>query len=234
VVEPKRRRIHAAAVALVLTGLTLPVIATAVPASAATTCPGTRSGNLIHNPDAEKGAGSPDGGVVPVPRWLADSHGVHPLPTQVRYGGVEPSGLAFPTATDPGPKNRGSNLFAGGPDRDFAFAYQDIPLEAFAAAIDSGSACYTLQGWLGGFSSQKDNAYVGIEFSSPDGSFMIDTLKPVTNVDRHDQTGLLKRKAVGAIPPGTRSVLVAMEFTRVDGTYNDAYIDGLSLNVTTS
>src|SRR6266496_4446136 len=63
--------------------------------------------NVILNGDAEAGPGAPnDSEMVPAPGWTSAGNF-----TVVAWGGA--GGL--PTVTDPGPPDRGLNLFAGGP-----------------------------------------------------------------------------------------------------------------------
>ena len=51
----------------------------------------------------------------------------------------------------------------------------------------------------------------------------------MTNTDRNSVTSLIARSAAGAVPAGTRSASVRIEATRDEGSYNDGYIDNVSL-----
>jgi hypothetical protein len=187
----------------------------------------TTSANLIQNPGAEAGAGSPDGSVVPVPAWK--THADAPF-TAVQYGA---SG-GFLTKTDPGPPGRGKNFFAGGPGNAVAVATQTDSLGPFAAAIDAGAAKYRLSGWLGGWDSQDDHAVVEVDFKDASGAVVGSTkLGPVTAAQRGDVTSLLQQKKSGAVPPGARKASVRVTFTRNEGSYDDGYVDNLSLTITT-
>jgi hypothetical protein len=179
--------------------------------------------NLIVNGDAEAGAGSNSGAVVPVPGWATTSNF-----TAVTWS----AGGGFPTATDPGPADRGLNFFAGGPGTALSSATQLIDLSANSATIDAGQLQYELSGWLGGFSSQGDNAVLTATFLDLNGGTLsFATLGPVTATDRINQSGLLLRDTEGFVPAGTFSVEVRLELTRLDGSYNDGYADNLSFSV---
>lgn len=182
--------------------------------------------NLIVNGDAEMGASSVDGyAVLPVPGWTTDGRF-----TVARYGG---DGL--PSGTDPGPANRGTALFAGGPDTAFSSAQQTIDLAPGARVIDTGLVPYTLSGYLGGWTDQADFAEVTIEFRSSSGLLATAAIGPVTREDRNDTTGLLERRTRGTVPTGTRSIVVIVEMTKDPsvGTYDDGYADNLRLVVGT-
>jgi hypothetical protein len=105
-----------------------------------------------------------------------------------------------------------------------------------ASDIDAGQVGATLSGYLGGFSTQDDQAKVevffrgagGVDLGSPGADLQIG---PVTAADRGGLTDLLFRRADGAVPPGTRSVLTRMTLTRFSGSSDDAYADNLSLTL---
>ena len=163
------------AMRLLRSGLVLSVLSFALlapPAQAA-----THTGNLIKNGGGESAVGSSNGSTVPTPKWkLGTGTGF----TAVQYGA---SG-GFPTATDPGPAKRGNNFLAGGPDGDVV-ATQTAKVGTYATAIDNGTVTYALVGWLGGFSSQGDEAFVEIDFKDANGAFLDSaTLGPVTAADR--------------------------------------------------
>lgn len=182
--------------------------------------------NLIVNSDAEAGPGSPNGyTVVPVPSWITTGNF-----TAVPYS----IGGGFPVYSDPGPVDRGLNFFAGGPDNASSSATQSIDLSPFAGSIDAGTATFALAGYLGGYSSQGDNAQLTVEFRAGNGSAIGSaTIGPVTNVDRGNLTGLLERSTAGPVPAGARTAVLTLLMTRLAGSYNDGYADNLSFVVTT-
>jgi hypothetical protein len=178
--------------------------------------------NLIVNGDAESGVGSTDGGVVSsIPGWTPSG-----TFTVVQYN----SGGGFPGNSDPGPANRGSNFFAGGPGAGNASGSQMIDVSSGATRINAGNTSFDLTGYLGGFSDQRDNAVLTATFfgatGGPLGSAVIG---PVTNDQRNDQTGLLFQELTGIVPVGTVEIGINLEMNHLDGDYNDGYADNLSL-----
>jgi len=203
-------------VCLLMTGL-IPVSANAP----ARLLPAATSGNLIVNGNAETGLGSSDGSVVPVDGWTTQGNF-----TVVQYGA---SG-GFLDSNSPGPADRGVNFFAGGPANAASSATQRIDLSSYAAAIDTGRQTYTLSGYLGGWSSQADNATLTIDFkNAANSSLGSATIGPVTNDERGYQTALFSRKINGLVPALSRKVDITLEMTRYDGIYNDGYADNLFL-----
>ena len=187
----------------------------------------TTTKNLIKNGGAEKGAGSADGSVVAVPGWTETAGATF---TAVQYG----AGGGFPTSTSPGPPARGLNFFAGGPSDplDTIVAVQTVKLNTYKTAIDGGHVSAALLGWLGGFSTQGDQAFVEVDFKDGHGNFLSSlTIGPVTEADRAGVTGLKKRTASAPVPVKARTAFVQLSLTRTDGSYNDGYADGLSLKL---
>jgi uncharacterized protein (TIGR03437 family) len=182
---------------------------------------GTTSSNLIQNGDAESGPAIPGTGAAPsIPGWNTDGN-----ISVVAY--TDPSGDLTPTS--PGPPNRGNNCFAGGPNNASSKMTQTVDLSAYAAAIDAGTQAYTLDGWLGGLSTQNDNAAVTVTFENASGgSLGTATIGPVLSADRGGVSELVERSTSGTIPTGTRKMLVTVTFTRTDGAYNDGALDNLS------
>jgi hypothetical protein len=112
---------------------------------------------------------------------------------------------------------------------------QTVDVSADAGPIDGGAATFDLSGWLGGYSSQKDRAGVTATFLGTTGASLgTAQLGPVTARDRDGTSQFLQRTALGAIPPGTRSIKVDVTFTLTSGTITDGYADDLSLSVTPS
>ena len=150
----------------------------------------------------------------------------------IQYGAVTGSG-AFPTASNPGPANRGSNFFAGGPGNPASSATQVIDLTAAADLIDTGAIDFELSGYLGGWQSQRDNATLTVTFKDGAGLTLGSAaIGPVTQGDRTNQTALLLRSSSGDLPFGTRSATLRLDMTRLDGSYNDGYADELSFVLT--
>jgi len=178
--------------------------------------------NLLINQNAEGGAAASDASVsVPIPFWTAN--GI----TVIRYG----TG-SFPDTNSPGSPNRRVKFFAGNPVSNGTLK-QQVNVSNLSADIDLSSISYSLQGWLGGYSSQDDNAKVTATFFNSSNTILETiTIGPVMAADRNNVTGMVKRSKTGIVPPGTRSILIVITMTRVAGTDCDAYADDLSLILT--
>jgi hypothetical protein len=190
------------------------------------------SGNLIVNGNAESGTGSSDSSTtapVPIPGWTTT--------TNITEHTYDPAGSgAFPDVNASAAIGGGNQFFAGGPftgaGNTVETATQDVAVSAAAAEIDAGGVTATLAAALGGFSTQADNAAVTATFMGAAGEQLGTlTIGPVTAADRNNTTALLPRSGSGPVPPGTRTVRVALAETKIDGTYNDAYADNLSLTL---
>jgi hypothetical protein len=179
------------------------------------------TGNLIVNGDAEAGVGSTDGTTISAPGWMSTGEA-----TAIVYG--SPNG--YPAATDPGPPDRGINFFSGGQNDETSSLSQAVDVGKYGASIDGGGIEYKLDGWLGGYIDQNDNATLIVTFQDAKGASLgTASVGPVTAADRNSLTGLLLRSTTGMVPKGTRTVQVLVSMVRTDGTYNDAYADDLSL-----
>jgi hypothetical protein len=177
-------------------------------------------GNLLVNPGAEAGPGAADSSTqLPLPGWTVES-----TFTAVKYG---TSG--FPTLADSTALGGGVNFFAGGNSLASA-ATQVVDLSGAAAEIDAGKVTATLSALLGGFATQTDRATVTATFLTPEGNQSGSvTLPAVAPADRNSVTALVARTASGPVPLGTRRVSVRIDATRDEGSYNDGYIDNVSL-----
>jgi len=179
------------------------------------------SGNLIVNGDAEAAVGSTDGLPVTTPGWTATGEA-----TAMQYG------LAgYPASTDPGPANRGANLFIGGYMDALSTLTQTIDVSAYATVLDSGAVEAGLSGYFGGYAGQNDNAVLTATFENATGQALgqMIAVGGVTAADRNDTTGLIAANTQGLVPAGTRKVVVVLSMTRTDQTANDGYADNLSL-----
>ena len=181
--------------------------------------------NIITNPGAEAGTGSPSGNdIEAIPGWTTTGNF-----TAVQYGAP-----AFPATTDPGPVSRGANFFAGGPDNASSTAMQTQSLGFASSVITAGTANFTLSGYFGGFASQGDHTWLFVNFL--DGSNTVVGTFSVGGVDATDRanlTGLLFRTTNGVIPVGATQAQFLLQATRTDGSYNDGYSDNLSFIVGT-
>ena len=182
---------------------------------------GPDDNNLLVNGNADCGAsGDENSDAVTIPAWKVT-------------GGMSTIGYAvgggYPTASSPSPANRGSAFFTGG-TAAAATMTQTTPLTGLATSIDAGEQRYTLDGWLGGYKAQTDNAKVVVTFKDAAGKALTTAqIGPVTHTDRTDVTGLLRRTTTGTVPKGARSASVVVTASRDSGTNNDGYSDSLSL-----
>lgn len=202
-----------------------PLAAAALLAFGAGTCAQAQlyNSNLILNGNAEGGAGvGDDNSVSLVPSWDVTGNF-----TAVQYGTLQ-----FPSAASPGPADRGSNFFAGGPSNVLSLATQELSLLPYAAEIASGNLAFHISAYLGGSAAQGDNATFRASFLDASAS-TIETIElgPVNAAQRNDITGLLYRELIGIIPVGTSDVLFTIIMNRTDGLYNDGYADDLSFMV---
>ncbi len=210
-----------------LIGLVAAVAAAIVVApTAASAATSHVSPNLIRNAGAEKTGKPPtdEGAKVPLTGWTVAKKSHF---TAVAYGAPE-----FPQPSDPGPKSRHKNFFAGGPKGTTNEASQRESLKPYASWIRSGKATFKLTGWLGGYSSQNDNCTVTLTWSNAKGSTVGSAkLGPVSAAARKDATGLLYRSTHGSVPKSASSVLVKIVMRRTDGVYDDGYADNLGLKL---
>jgi hypothetical protein len=197
-------------------GVAAMALALAAPAGA--TVP---SGNLVVNPGAEAGTGSPDASsIVTPPGWTVESNF-----TVVQYGAPD-----FPTATDSANLGGGANFFAGGPTNPGSAATQIVNVSGAAPEIDAGKVQANLGAQLGGYASQTDHATVTATFLSAAGGVLgVFALPTVTATDRNSVTALIARSASAVVPAGTRSISVRIDAIRDAGAYNDGYIDNVQL-----
>ncbi len=141
------------------------------------------------------------------------------------------------SATTPGPPNRGTNYFYGGPSPanggSVGEGTQTVSLSKAATAIATGKVTATLSGWLGGLSGQRDNAKLSLTFLGASGQALGTlTLGPVPAHGKPAAaSALLLKSATGNVPKGTVSAQISLLLTRLDGSDNDGMADNLSLTL---
>jgi len=180
------------------------------------------AGNVLVNRGAEGAGAAGTSTATPV---FAGWSRIAGLPTFVRY-----STPGFPSLIDAARWGGGSGLFTGGVGPS-AVAEQTVSVAERAASIDAGIATARLSGLLGGQRTTADAASVQAEFLAAAGQPVGTPLGigPLTPADRRNQTVLLRRSARGPLPEGTRAIRVTMRMARASGTYNDGYIDDVTL-----
>ena len=205
------------------------MLAVAVAAAALVALPAVPQGNLIRNPGAEAGQASPSGETtVPIPDWTTTS-----TFTVAPYGGGgAPDFFTFPPQSESRRIAGGENFFAGGFKAGSSTASQTVDVAGATPFIDQHLVGASLAGWLGGFLSQTDPGTVTAEFLGGSGAVLSSlTIGPVTPDERDRDLKFVQKTATGDVPTGTRAVRVTMTGVEVDGTYDDAYFDNLSLSL---
>ncbi|MDH6577055.1 alkaline phosphatase family protein [Kitasatospora sp. MAP5-34] len=198
---------------LALLGALLVVV---TPAGAATT-----SGNLIVNGDAEAGYCTTDWTAAStMPGWTVLSGNPDVVCHSV-------ASFGYPSGATPG-----KAFFAPGNQGDGAMQ-QTVDVSSAASAIDGGGVSYNLSGWLGGWTSYAGYAQVSLQFQNGSGGQLgsTATLPTVSAADRSNTTSFLARNSTGAVPSGTRSILVEVQFLQSSG--ESGYLDNLSLTLST-
>jgi hypothetical protein len=161
--------------------------------------------NLVVNGDAEAGAAG----------WTG--YPGYNLIQSVDYG----NNWVLPT--QPGPADRGAHLFAG--LGQYAVGVQTLDF----GTTTTQDVSYSLSGWLGGWSSQGDNALFYVQFlDAANNEVGSAAIGPVAPQDRGNQTGLLYRASQGLMPSGTRGVAFWLSMERLAPNDNDGYADNLS------
>jgi hypothetical protein len=180
------------------------------------------AGNLLANPGAEAGAGAPDAStIIAPPSWTTTGE-----LTAVRYGAS-----GFPTTAQSAQIGGGTNFFGGG-NAATSTGEQVVNVSVAQPEIDTGRVGSALSAFLGGFASQTDNTRIAAVFLAANGATLgSHAIGPVTAADRGNQTALLPRGTSGPLPACTRSIKVVITGTRLEGTYNDAYADNVSLTL---
>jgi uncharacterized protein (TIGR03437 family) len=133
----------------------------------------------------------------------------------------------------PGPADRGSFYFYGGPGSEVSTGTQDIDLSSAANLVDGGTVTFALNGWIGGYSSQNDNTTLTVQFQNWKRDVLgTATLGPIMASDRNNNSALLQLSKNGGVPTGTRVIHVDLTMKRTDGSDNDGMADSLSLVLT--
>lgn len=165
----------------------------------------TLGSNLIANGNAEGG----------VAGWTGFDG--YALFQSVSYG----SNWVLPT--QPGPVDRGGQMFAGVGAQSAGFQTVDL------GALAGQPLQYQLSGYLGGWLAQGDNALLYVSFlDAQDNEIGHAALGPVLPADRGNQTGLFLQTASGALPANTVSLMFSLSMERQGGGDNDGYADNLS------
>ena len=157
--------------------------------------------NLIVNGGAEAGPSAPPASTSPyIPDWsTSDEVSVAP------YGGTR-----WIQLTDPGPADRGVNLFSNGTAG--SNMYQDIDVTAAASLIDAGQVTYEISAWLGGLAgaSSPTLTYTFFDWSNPPQQLATTAQLASAAISA---AGLAEVSHVDTLPRGTRRVHIAVAYT---------------------
>jgi hypothetical protein len=135
----------------------------------------------------------------------------------------------FPALAASGAIHGGLKFFAGGVDSPLSTATQKVRVPA---AFLQGRADVRLSAYLGGFSSQGDDATVTAHFLDAGGATLGSMhIGPVGPRARGSTTKLILRIRDASMPVGTVAIQVVISAKRFSGSYNDGYIDNVSLNL---
>ncbi len=206
----------AAVAGLVLTCLSLPAQAAGY------------GDNLVINGGAEASSGVASTSVttmLPPAGWVTTGN-----ITAAQYGGAG----GFPLASSPGPLDRGANFFAGGRSSmgmgtAISSASQEISLNSYLGDIAGGQVGYSFSAYLGGYSTDNDNAGLTLTFLNASHAVISSVLLPsVLAAERSNITGLLLRETSGYVPVGTQSVALLLTMTKTKGMYNDSSADNIA------
>jgi hypothetical protein len=181
------------------------------------------AGNLVQNPGGEADVGAKDSNTTVTPQgWTTTG-----TFSAVQYGAPDFLTTAFAAQI-----GGGANFMSGGKNAPLSTATQTIDVSAAATDIDAGGVQAKLSAYLGGYTSQKDAAMVDAAFlSATDAQLGSVRVGPVTPADRQSKTSLVLRSATAEVPKGTTKIKVVLTSTRADGTYNDGYMDNISLEL---
>ncbi|MFJ7243092.1 alkaline phosphatase family protein [Kitasatospora sp. NPDC098652] len=202
---------------------TLPLVGALVVGAPADARAASGSGNLIVNGDAEAGGYCTNdwSAATTVPGWTVQTGGIDVMCSTVGSFGLPNDG-----------QTAGKAFFAPGNFGDGSMS-QTVDVSSAAGAIDGGGVHYNLAGWLGGWTTYGGYAAVSLHFQDAGGNPLGATAKlpTVSATDRGLGTKFLARSATGAVPAGTRSIQVEVQF--LSTTNETGYLDNLSLTLDT-
>lgn len=184
--------------------------------------------NLIVNGDFEKGSVAQyhpaDNTLtnIDIYGWEDDSEAVI-----ISYDKTSDYGYPNPQ-TDVVPTDRGNNFFTG---IESCAITQQIDIDQLAYLVDSRNVRYELTGWLGAFGQEQDDSVdvIATFLDEDDRQIAAGQIGPITLDDRNRRTGFVELMDKGAVPVGTRKVVITVNSYHVNGDLADAYADNLRL-----
>lgn len=182
----------------------------------------TTSANLIGNGDVNAGSCTTDWtAATTLPGWTIESGSPDVVCSSVGSFGY-PSGVTPDTAFY-APGNQGDGT-----------VQQVADVSSAAAAIDAEGVTYSLSGLLGGWTTYAGYVQISLQFRNSAGAQLGATadLPTVSESQRGGKTEFLSRSLTGAVPAGTRAILVQMAF--LDSSSETGYAEHLSLTLNTA
>jgi len=170
-------------------------------------------GELVVNGGAEQGTVGWTGSLT----WYTHGSGGYPQSVIVDENGL--TGATF---------DGGTRLFTG--TGGSSTASQTIDLSPSAAAIDNGHVTALTSAYVGGYTTQRDNATVSYEFfDASDSPVASAVFGPVMPADRGNIAGFVPFAQAVPLPVGTRSAVITITTQRFVAPANDGYVDNVSL-----
>ncbi|CAF2939598.1 unnamed protein product, partial [Rotaria sp. Silwood2] len=167
--------------------------------------------NLITNGDGATGPCETAGGITHPTGWNYNG-----TVTQISYNNPTYGDLSL---SDPGPSNRGQCYFFGQISSTTTM-WQTINLmtTVLPTLIDSQTVFFNFSAWIGGWSTQNDNAQASLTYKDQLNQQVgsTTTIGPVLASDRGGVSSLLFRQAQGQVPSDARTAIVLVKFTCVD------------------
>jgi hypothetical protein len=144
-----------------------------------------------------------------------------------------------PAPDSPGPANRGGHYFYAKvtTENPRAVVSQNLDVSAATTTIDGGRIGYRMGGFFGGVNTSFSSARLSAEFLDKTGKKLGgDTTDEVLESDRADDLVLIERTRSGALPAGTRTVRIRLEFYIRPGHEKEAietlaYADNLAFSL---
>ena len=100
-----------------------------------------------------------------------------------------------------------------------------------ALYIDNHTVWFNFSAWIGGWSTQNDNARASLTFANETNQIVgnVTTIGPVMTADRGSISALVARQATGLIPVGGHFMTILVTITGVTGSSNDGGIDNIGV-----
>jgi hypothetical protein len=187
------------------------------------------SNNVVVNGDAEQGLANPlaTPPVASVSGWTRDNiDGTTENATVETYAGFKAQwGL---TIANPAGTNVGNNFFMGGVTA-LSRLYQVMDLSNLKFESTSARG-YDFSALMGGPQEENDHAHLYLEFQKADGTVLETvTVDGPQAAQRNNSTGLSLMQKTGTLPKDAAKAKLTIEFDREFGTWNDGYVDNISL-----